>query len=229
MQGLELHAQHERDDRRSVAVHRMNAEHWLARLVDVDPWTHSREGLDDGCLFCGSSNYLHNGTASQARYYHRPDCVWISACRFLKIKQTHHFVEPLPANPYRGECKLCDRWTTLASHQYHVSDEYKANQAAFDARVAEIGFWGAMDESMRRHYSNPWAFVKLEAPRGGINFVSAPLINPPLYDLTKANKEETEPPAVTTTAAFCAPVGEIPFPADYTPNLEEPTDDPFSE
>ena len=47
-----------------------------------DPFTHSTEGLDDGCFFCGAWARSHyNDTSQEFDHWaeHRSRCLWIRA------------------------------------------------------------------------------------------------------------------------------------------------------
>lgn len=91
---------------------RQSAENVLRLVMDAaeDPWCHSQEGLDDGCLFCGSSDsrwyqipdpnalgrinpWVADGLykTDVTDYYHRDDCAWIVMTDWLGRRPERHF------------------------------------------------------------------------------------------------------------------------------------------
>ncbi len=66
----------------------------LERLVPEHdhPWSHSSEGLDDCCHYCGGWRHdwystWPEGSGPNGRphtfYWHEPDCVWMEAMEYL--------------------------------------------------------------------------------------------------------------------------------------------------
>lgn len=46
-----------------------------------DPMTHSMEGLDDGCFFCGAAPVYRRG--SEPGSHHDAMCAWVDGMRLL--------------------------------------------------------------------------------------------------------------------------------------------------
>lgn len=129
----------------------------LERLWPVDPWTHSYEGLDDGCLFCGSE---HSGY--QRPYEHYPNCPWMATAAYLgKETPNHVFYEP-PDNPYRDKCKWCD-WDDSGEDHEKYHDEWYPNDPPSGPRFPNASQRPIMD-----------SFPIFQAPRGGISFFPPP-------------------------------------------------------
>lgn len=55
----------------------------VRELAEVDPVGHSREGLDDECIFCGAW-YEHLGEP-YADCYHHDGCTWVAARKLLGL------------------------------------------------------------------------------------------------------------------------------------------------
>jgi hypothetical protein len=66
----------------------------LRRLAVDDPITHSMEGLDDECLFCGTYNRTKDADGFNAGWLHRHDCPWIEARQLLGLDLGNNTVEP---------------------------------------------------------------------------------------------------------------------------------------
>lgn len=67
----------------------------VCRLVDVEPWSWSNEGLDDCCTFCGSR--LMGVTAEGDHYVHDAECVWLEAMDALGRQHPNHEARNRPA------------------------------------------------------------------------------------------------------------------------------------
>lgn len=66
----------------------------VGRLVELDPWESSQEGLDDGCHFCYSDRYAGGGPEHQHRRLgvHELDCAWVAGRRLLGLDLMGHTV-----------------------------------------------------------------------------------------------------------------------------------------
>lgn len=72
----------------------------IGRLIDGDPITHSTEGLDDGCFWCGADDIWAPGLTGGVWADHEPDCEWIEAMRLLGRDLGKHTVRSSPS-PWR--------------------------------------------------------------------------------------------------------------------------------
>ena len=61
----------------------------LRRLASTEPWSWSREGLDDRCLHCGCDERAFSGDIHR---WHYSDCVWVEARRALDMDLGRHGV-----------------------------------------------------------------------------------------------------------------------------------------
>ena len=61
----------------------------LEELCPDDPWTHSTEGLDDQCLFCGS--YERSYRLDDDTHFHDVLCPWMKAMDHLGREHPNHF------------------------------------------------------------------------------------------------------------------------------------------
>lgn len=52
----------------------------VKELAGVDPITHSHEGLDDECLFCGAWDLSSAHTIN-----HSPSCLWVRARQLVDL------------------------------------------------------------------------------------------------------------------------------------------------
>lgn len=69
----------------------------LRSIVEEDPLTHSSEGLDDGCFFCGAdSQSRYNRDTNDFEHWavHEHSCEWIIARHLFNIPLGFHRVTP---------------------------------------------------------------------------------------------------------------------------------------
>ena len=60
----------------------------FCQLVVDEPWSWSNEGLDDCCMFCGSTHRHYNGRGHD--YHHDLACPWLAAMDFLGREHPDH-------------------------------------------------------------------------------------------------------------------------------------------
>ncbi len=150
----------------------MNDREILEDLCPNDPWTHSSEGLDDCCMFCGSGRWRRELPSEDAPewkrvtvYEHEHACAWIKAMAHLgrPLPFDHRTLTPDPPPP---PCDVCeaDPDATLDSHVAHLAAEYAVRREKILARRAA----GLPDESYADY------FPIVHAPRGAIVFATPP-------------------------------------------------------
>ncbi len=144
----------------------------LGELATPQPWEHSREGLDDGCHFCGST---HDDYDRTPRYHHFIDCQWLEAMSYLGREHPDHGVFiPAPPDP---PCEICG-WQYLDEDEWRGRELPPISDVPFERHeehlAAEAGM--TVEEWRNRPIRISDLLPDFKAPRGGILFFAPPAI-----------------------------------------------------
>ncbi len=71
-------------------------ESLVRELAEIeDPTTHSTEGLDDGCFFCGAwSRSIYINYAFEHFAEHLPSCLWVRARQAFAMNLGRNTIKP---------------------------------------------------------------------------------------------------------------------------------------